>query len=122
MRSTVSKDQGSDDKLPPLWQQVHAAIWLIGLAFLFWRGDIFPGILVLVAISGLAQAAMMAYVNRQKAGQELHQTRERHLPAHCPNCGGPINTQNVRWVGTHTAQCPYCGTPIKAIETPTPTA
>lgn len=118
----MSKKKNNDEELPHFWRQIHAAIWLIGLAFLFWRGNIFPGILVLVAISGVAQAAMMAYINRQQAGQVLSEVRERHLPAHCPNCGGPINAQNVRWVSKRTAVCPYCGTQIKAIETPTPAA
>lgn len=118
----MSKRKDKDQELPPFWRQIHAAIWLIGLAFLFWRGDIFPGILVLVAISGIAQAAMSAYVNRQEAGEALSENRERHLPTHCPNCGGPINSRDVRWVSERTAECPYCGTQIKAIDTPLPTA
>jgi uncharacterized membrane protein YesL len=70
------------------WKQVQAAIWLIGLAILFWQGWIFPGILVLVAISGVTQALMQAYVKREAEKRQMTQRRTDWLPSKCPQCGG----------------------------------
>jgi hypothetical protein len=30
------------------------------------------------------------------------------LPSACPNCGGPLNGENVKWTGAQSADCPYC--------------
>ncbi len=112
----AKKDKESE--LPPIWQQVQTAIWLIGLAILFWQGWIFPGILVLVAISGITQALIMAYVKQKEGAAAVETARELNLPPSCPNCGGPISHQSVRWTGTHTAACPYCGAAIKVTDIP----
>ncbi len=110
------RERGKDkEELPPQWEKIHGAIWLIGLAILFWQGWIFPGIFVLIAISALTQAAIIAYVNKNKETQALATARELHLPEHCPNCGGPLNTTTVRWNGSQTAICPFCGSTVKAI-------
>jgi len=119
-RREGNRDRGRDkdkdkERLPPHWQRVQGAIWLIGLAFLFWYGKIFPGILVLVAISGLVQAGIMAYVNRQQESEALATTREERLPENCPNCGGPLNAASVRWQGKQSAICPYCGSTVKTM-------
>ncbi len=116
--SKDKKDKKQEPELPPIWQQVQTAIWLIGLAILFWQDWIFPGILVLVAISGITQALLMTYVKRQEDTQTLEATRDLHLPPSCPNCGGPITTQSVRWTGARTANCPFCGAALKITETP----
>ncbi|HEU5086220.1 MAG TPA: hypothetical protein VFT99_02200, partial [Roseiflexaceae bacterium] len=108
------KDSMDKERLPPHWEKVHGAIWLIGLAYLFWSGNIVPGILVLVAISGLAQAVLMAYVRRNRAVETLATERELFLPATCPNCGGPLNPASVRWKGRQSAACLYCGSTVKA--------
>lgn len=104
-----------EDTLPPHWEKVHGAIWLIGLAILFATNNIFPGILVLVAISTLVQAGIMAYVKRGQEQETLTQEREMHLPEKCPNCGGPLHANQVRWNGKQSAACPYCGSTVKAI-------
>ena len=117
----MSKSGTDEQELPPLWQKVHGAIWLIGLALLFWWGDIFPGILVLVAISAITQALMMAYVKQNRETKTIATLRELHLPKSCSNCGGPLNAATVRWKGTQTAICPFCGSTIKAIATPAST-
>lgn len=31
------------------------------------------------------------------------------MPSNCPDCGGPINSENIKWTGTQSAECPYCG-------------
>jgi hypothetical protein len=105
-------------ELPAEWQKIQSAIWLIGLAIIAWRGWWWPGMLVLIAISGLVQAVIALYLNRQKEQKTLVVERERHLPAVCPNCGGPIDSAKVRWTGAYTAACPYCGTTLKALEAP----
>jgi hypothetical protein len=115
--SAVSKTNADEEKLPPHWEKVQSAIWLIGLAILFWQDWIFPGILVLVAISGITQAILAAYVKRQQETELLKTTREAHLPESCPNCGGPLNASTVHWKSKQSAVCPFCGSTVKAIVT-----
>lgn len=31
------------------------------------------------------------------------------LPSTCPQCGGPLSSENIQWSGTQSADCPYCG-------------
>ena len=124
------------------WRNLHGAVWLIGLAILAWQGWWWPGILVLVAISMLLEGALMqfaphAFVDEAPAASApapaasapapaasappapapaTPEHRLELLPAVCPNCGGPIRGQEVRWTGPQSADCPYCGAnlPIRA--------
>jgi hypothetical protein len=34
-------------------------------------------------------------------------------PVTCPSCGGPVRSDEVDWIDSHTAECPYCGTPLR---------
>lgn len=34
------------------------------------------------------------------------------LPAQCPQCGGPVRSDEVEWIGDHSAECLYCGSVI----------
>jgi cytochrome c biogenesis protein ResB len=113
--STKKKHGGDDPDLRGLYGAVQSAIWLIGLAILFWTGWWFPGILILVAISGITQAvlAKMAANEEQKAtAQNATAAAARHaamaVPPNCPTCGAAISAQSVTWTGPATAQCPYC--------------
>ncbi len=117
---TKSKDEA---ELPVGWKQIQTAIWLIGLALLAWKGWWWPGILILVAISGLFQGAVTLYLNSKKEQAEkltqdkvLEQERANWLPAACPKCGGPISVATVKWTGPNTADCPYCGANLKPQE------
>ncbi len=104
-------------ELPEHWKQLQTAIWLIGLAILFWQGWIWPGILVLVAISGVSQAVMGWYVDRQEEEKQAAaalETRKEWLPAKCPNCGGPLSADTVKWTGPSTADCPYCSSNLRS--------
>jgi hypothetical protein len=115
------------------WRSMHTAVWLIGIAILFWKGWWWPGILVLVAISMilealLSQMAPQAFEPEEPAGtpQAMPQAlpgpvpatppapatehRLELLPAACPNCSGPIRGHEVRWTGPQSTDCPYCGT------------
>jgi hypothetical protein len=115
MADTTKKHQDDEPDLRGLYGAVQSAIWLIGLAVLFWTGWWFPGILVLVAISGITQAllAKMAANADQKASeQEATAAAARRaalaVPPNCPTCGAAISAGSVTWTGPSTAQCPYC--------------
>ena len=117
-------DQAAEPELPPDWKRIHGAIWLIGLAIIAWKGWWWPGILVLLAISGLVQAGIQMYLsNRGKveqaasqaasAADSLAKERAEWLPSICPNCGAPLSVSNVHWTGPTTADCPYCKANLK---------
>jgi hypothetical protein len=36
------------------------------------------------------------------------------LPAHCPNCGAPIRSDEAEWVDSMTAECGYCESMVHA--------
>jgi hypothetical protein len=98
-----TKKKKDDEELPPPWAQIQTAIWLVGLAVLAWQDWWWPGILVLVAISGLTQAALRGMISRretakQQAFEETRLAREQAdwLPDLCPNCGGPLSVSSVR--------------------------
>lgn len=42
-------------------------------------------------------------------GTSFTRHRLELLPSNCPNCGGPINSENVKWTGVQSAECSYCG-------------
>jgi len=93
---------------------------MLGLAIIAWQGWWWPGILVLVAVSGLVQAAIQLYLTRDEgaklaADQEKQLEKERAdwLPDVCPNCGGPLSVSTVNWTGSATADCPYCKANLK---------
>src|SRR5512147_768413 len=93
-----SKDEGGERDLRGLYGAVQSAIWLIGLAILFYTGNWFPGILVLVAISGITQAllASMAKSQEQKKAEQAAlaasaRSAAMAVPANCPTCGAAIS-------------------------------
>jgi hypothetical protein len=123
----MSKRQRKTELVGP-WRSLHLAVWLIGLAILAWQDWWWPGILVLLAISALIEAALKRYA--PQAYQEVEEEapppasaastppsappvvehRLELLPSICPNCGGPIRGTEVKWTGVQSADCPYCGT------------
>ena len=117
------KDNGEERDLRGMYGAVQSAIWLIGLAILFYTGNWFPGILVLVAISGITQALLssMAKNQEQKKAEQAAlaasaRTAAMAVPPNCPTCGAAISASSVTWTGPTTAQCPYCkaAIPLKA--------
>jgi hypothetical protein len=115
----------SERKLVGPWRRLHAAVWMIGLAILFWRGWIWPGILVLVAISMLIEALLMRFAPQafeeetttasatdaspSPAVPAIQEHRAELLPSACPRCGAPVRSAEVKWTGPQAADCPYCG-------------
>lgn len=118
---------------------VHAAVWLIGLAILAIFDWWWPGILVLVAISGLYEAYLrrnfpqayeeeppkvlesqtvdesvpappVASATTTEISRPIQEHQLELLPQVCPNCSGPIRGHEVTWTGPQSANCPYCGT------------
>ena len=115
-----SKKKKDEEELPLPWAQVQTAIWLVGLAILAWQDWWWPGILVLVALSGLTQAAIRTFISRgvdakQQAVEATQLAREQAewLPDVCPNCGGPLSVSSVHWTSLSTADCPYCKANLK---------
>ena len=126
-----------EKKLTGPWRNLHGAVWMIGLAILAWKGWWFPGILVLVAISMVIEAVLMALVpgayqaessDDDVDGQEEAVSRtapapaaapaaspavDEHpyelLPVTCPKCGGPVRGNEVKWTGLRSADCTFCG-------------
>ncbi len=110
----------TEPELPASWKQIQSAIWLVGLAILAWQNWWWPGILVLVAFSGLVQAGFQMALSKQTQTQQevsqakdLAKERGEWLPAICPSCGGPLSVSTVNWTGPTTADCPYCKTNLK---------
>jgi hypothetical protein len=120
------KSRERDMKLVGPWRSLHGAVWLIGLAILFWQGWVWPGILVLVAISMLVEALLMQFVPQavekaepmaseppapspMPAASPVREHRLELLPSSCPKCNGPIRGHEVRWTGPQSADCPHCG-------------
>jgi len=109
------------------WRKIHGAVWVIGLVILAVRDWWWPGILVLVAISLLLEAALMqsvpqAFEEADKEGEfspseaapptpppVSPEYRTEYLPTVCPSCGGPIRGHEAKWTGPKSANCPYCG-------------
>jgi hypothetical protein len=119
------------------WRNLHGAVWMIGLAILAWKGWWFPGILVLVAISMVIEAALMALVPGAYQTRSSDDADDDHeevvsraapapaaapaaapvvdehpyelLPVTCPKCGGPVRGNEVKWTGLRSADCPFCG-------------
>ena len=112
--------KAAEPELPASWKQIQMAIWLIGLAILAWQDWWWPGILVLLAISGLVQASIQMHLSKQSQtqqeaskAQDLAKQRGEWLPSICPTCGAPLSVSTVRWTGLATADCPYCKANLK---------
>ncbi len=118
---------------------IHAGVWLIGLAVLFFTGFWWPGILVLVGLSLVLQ-----WVFSQASSPQVFEPERptiprspvppaapapaqaapivvtqaapvrpaQALPSACPRCGGPVRAYEVKWTGPRSALCAYCGSAL----------
>jgi len=130
------KNRDRKKKLVGPWRNIHGAVWLIGLAILAWRDWWWPGILVLIAASGIVEALIMQFAPNSfeeeneassspqsslspspssplpapvKASPPSVEHRPELLPSNCQKCGAPIRGHEVKWTGAQSANCPYCG-------------
>ena len=115
----MSDAKPKERELTGFYAAVQSGIWLVGLAILFYTNNWFPGILVLVAISGITQAVLQRMAKRDEEKAEVARSARQavlSVPANCPTCGAAISAENVVWTGVTTAQCPYCkaAIPLKA--------
>ncbi len=120
--------------------QIHAVLWLVGLAVLAMTDNWWPGILILVVISILLESAVKRgdkgegdEKQPEPVAEEKPEVppappprvetvappagthRAEWLPLACPKCGAPTRAADVRWIGDASAACPYCGSnlPLK---------
>lgn len=112
-------DKDGEIILPVEWQKVQSAIWLLGLALLFFTGQWWPGILILAAVSGLTQALIGVYVRSssqrsaaESAARDLAVARALALPANCPTCGAALDAAKIAWRSDTVAACPYCAASV----------
>jgi len=113
--SKVTAKQDEEAELPLPWRRIQAAIWLLGLAVLALLDWWWPGILVLLAISGLVQGGLQLYLARKAEEKQIAERRAEWLPSLCPSCGGPLSVTTVNWTGPNTADCPYCKANLKPV-------
>jgi predicted Zn-ribbon and HTH transcriptional regulator len=133
----MSENENKKKMVGP-WRSVHGAIWLIGIVLMISYNWWWPGILVLIAISGVFEALLQKYapeanveenpVTKSASTQtsaespsldSINHTAEpisstpvhrlELLPTVCPNCNGPIRANEIKWTGPQSANCPYCG-------------
>ena len=117
---------------------LNGAIWMIGLAVLFFSGRWWPGILILVGISLLFSAFTKESEASPLPDNMFEQPpsppaapviltqpapmptpvqfstgpRADLLPGNCPRCGAPVRGNEIKWTGTHSATCTYCGSTL----------
>ncbi len=109
---------------------LSSAIFLIGLAVLFATDTFWPGILVLIALSGVVKALTRSQAGDQgdpemslAGAQGLSlagpaqdpAARPLIYPANCPNCGAsaPETAQDAR--AGQKVVCEYCGATLQPI-------
>ncbi len=76
-------------------------------------------IAVLRANSFMAQAATLEKEAAQRLAplglslQALPQGGTRSLPPTCPQCAGPLRSDEADWIDATSAECPWCGSVVK---------
>lgn len=118
------------------WNPFGGFFWLFLLAFFFMGdGRWWPGILVIIGLCmvfgslfrdeapqpprDLPPVQMPAMPPAPapptvtvSAASTAPAYRADLLPANCPQCGGPVRAQEVRWTGKQSAACAYCGSAL----------
>lgn len=108
---------------------INTAIWLLGLAILFYTGSFWPGILILVGVSGLVTAGLRVIFpdlpiddpssphdddrhGEQRSPSEPPSPARPALPATCRHCSAVVNPAGVDWSDAHHPRCEYCHQPL----------
>lgn len=108
------------------------AVWMFGLAYLAFSRNWWPGILILIGITILAETLLTAAAPATPGRVEptppqsqpvtgpvptpfakspvepVRQTRA-DLPDRCPNCGGPTGPAAAHGLDNDPTLCHYCG-------------
>jgi hypothetical protein len=108
---------------PAALAHARAALQLFARAGQFGRADtIYHRLLAEMRTRGLnaeAEAlerdvqALFGHETTPAAGEAAAPARGR-LPARCPQCGGPLRSDEVDWIDAHSAECVYCGSVVRA--------
>ena len=59
------------------------------------------------ATKRLAKVSLTLQAMPMGAGQSL--------PATCPNCAGPLRSDDAEWIDATSVECPWCGSTVKAV-------
>ena len=130
----MSKDHDHKQKkeLVGPWRNLHGAVWLLGMAYLFVTGNWWPGILFLIAFSMILEAVIMLVFPQSAAPEEIKPVEKtqpleeikpvtiekttpapsypiERLPNTCPRCGAPVRSHEVKWTSGNSADCIFCG-------------
>jgi hypothetical protein len=122
----MSKAKQEKELIGP-WRKLHGAVWLIGLAIIAWQDWWWPGILVLVAISMVLEAALMQFAPQafEKAETQTSPPPSEGNPPTSPSPqpipASPLPTASTGPVIEHRLEllpsvCPKCGGPIRGHE------
>jgi hypothetical protein len=113
-------------KLAGPWRNIHAGIWMIGLAILFLKGWWWPGILFLVAFSMVLEGLL-----KQVAPQAFENEGQPYPPAPvapvapAPRASAPVAPATAFATSPAAAYhpvellpslCPRCGGPVRGHE------
>jgi hypothetical protein len=110
-------------KLVEPWRSINGAVWLIGLAILFWKGWWWPGILILVAISVILEAVLRVAVPgstipalEPEAEETQEEAEEMVKPEEVEQVVSPpvqaVETPELHRFDLLPPKCPGCGAPI----------
>lgn len=62
----------------------------------------------------MASAGLTFDPNATAAPSAAEQPRGS-VPAKCPQCAGPLRSDEVEWIDNDTVECPYCGSAVKTV-------
>jgi len=120
----MSSKRQKEKKLIGPWKAVHTAVWLVGLAVLFWKGWWWPGILVLVAITVLLDALIEMVAPEALVEEARHDEPVPAPPlvtnaaAVVPNPAAAVPVETLKPVEPQhrlellPSECPKCGAPV----------
>lgn len=123
---------------PPIFPRPFRGwIWMLLIAFMMFggRGNWWPGILILIGVIFLFNSFARDQRPPEPPPAPMHHPpfdtspppptrradtppsepvrRSDLLPATCPNCGGPVRSNDLKWTSSHSVACSYCGSNIE---------
>jgi hypothetical protein len=112
------------------WKPFGGFFWVLLFAFFFLGdGRWWPGILILIGLCMVFGALFRDEAPQRPRNlppvqmppaptvtitaapvEPIHRTDL--LPETCPQCGGPVRANEVRWTGKQSAACAWCGSAL----------